>query len=112
MSNLDDQLMQAEFVASHELAEDLGVWMEFADRAGRTAQKQFEVWLEDQQTFLQALANGEPPLQAITDHASRSGRHCMEGVQAAADLYAEQARRMLRLHEMFWSPLMRGSGSR
>jgi hypothetical protein len=112
MSNLEERLMQAEFVASHELAEDLGVWMEFAERAGRTAQQQFQVWLQDQQTFMQALARGEAPLQAFADHAARSSGHCMEGLQAAVDLYAEQTQRLLRLHEMFWSPLLRGGGSR
>ncbi len=112
MSNLDEQLLQAEFVASHELTEDLGMWMEFADRVGRTAQEQLQIWLEDQQAFLRALGSGQPPLEAVAEHASRSSQHCAEGLQAATDLYAEQMRRMARLHEMLWSPLLGRSASR
>ncbi len=112
MSNLEEQLLQAEFVASHELTEDLGMWMEFADRVGRTAQEQFQVWLEDQQAFMRALGSGQPPLEAVAEHASRSGQHCVEGLRVATDLYAEQMRRMVRMHEMFWSPLLGRSGLR
>ena len=109
MSTADD-VLKAEFVASHELTEDLGSLLEFAQKLGDVCETQARIWFEDQQTFVRDLIDGErSAAEATAQHALRSAEHYLDGADAVADLWVSQGKRLSRVHELFWAPLSRSS---
>ncbi len=110
MSKLSDEVLSAEFVAGHEIAEDLGLWFEFADRWQQTAQQQFQTWASDQQKFLRSLTDGTPLQQAVSEHVSRSSTHCLESTKAYSELMREQGNRVANFHNTLWKPFFQTFG--
>ena len=105
MTDVDQKLLAAEYIATHEMVEDWGEWFGFAERCADLARRQMDAWVDDQRAFCDELSGGEPPANAVAGHVLRSTRHAVDGATALATLYLDELDRLSKVHDAFWRPL-------
>ena len=69
--SIADDVLAAEYLASREATEDIGVFFESWERMSQLARKSCERALSDQQELARSISSGENPLVALADYAGK-----------------------------------------
>lgn len=105
--HLAEDLAGAEFVAAVEMAETVGISVEFADRVSEIVKDQTRYLKADYGATWRDIKAGELPPLTMSRHLQRRISHSAEGLgQYYQALYAEQAK-LLNLGLTIWQPLLK-----
>lgn len=108
VSELAADVAGAEFIAATELAEDIGIEMEFQARLRTISSQQWQYWLEDLQATATEIQAARTPLNIIglgIRHITRRTQHQQEGwLEFLQSLYIEQKKR-IDTHNQLMQPL-------
>ncbi len=100
--SIADDVLAAEYLASREATEDVGVLFEYWERMSQFARKSCERGRSDQQELVRSISSGENPLAALADYAGKVAVSSAEGVLELMAASGEQAVRMAKVHSLMW----------
>jgi len=108
VNELAGDVAGAEFIAAAELAEDIGIEMEFLARLRKISSEQWQYWFEDLQETATEIQSARNPLSIFGSgirHISRRTQHQQEGwLEFLQSLYIEQKKR-IDTHNQLMQPL-------
>jgi len=98
----------AEYLAATEIAEDVGIEMEFMARLQKISSAQWQLWFEDNQQTLQTLREERSILGWLSttlDHMSRRAQHQQEGWLAFLQSLSVEQQKRIETHQQLTRPL-------
>jgi hemerythrin-like domain-containing protein len=98
-----DNLVQAEFIGSREVAGVTGLATLLFEQLGSVQRRQFELFVEDHQTSMRRLTETFNPLSVWMDHVSRRALHITSGLEQTVEIATELSERAGHLHRRTWS---------
>lgn len=99
----------AEFLAATELAEDIGIEMEFQARLQRISSTQWQYVMEDYQKTFDELQSARTPIGFFTvglEHLNRRALHQQEGWLSFLQSWYIEQKKLAEAHQQLTQPLL------
>lgn len=102
----------AEYLATREMTEGVGLGLAFLERIGQIQRQQFEWFVEDYGTSFRRLGEMSSPFEVWVDHVSRRMQHATEGARQLIDAATRGSSDLDSTHRQLWSPFASLTGTR